>query len=335
MEIGDRLKEAREAKGLSLDDVQQETKIQKRYLQAIETGNFSIMPGKFYTRAFIRQYAEAVGLDPDEVMEEHKGELPSSGDEEYVQYSRAERQREQQSDKTSVFASAFPKLIVGALLIGVVVLIAFFVINGTGNGDANETNEAETSDGGEPISINESDEEEAEEATAEGQEDESKNENEEKKAEKAEDEAASDQEKSDEESEQTDKEDTPSEEEKSAEEESKPEIKLVQQGSENAPTHTFEVTGVNDELKVEIQSANTYLNVENLDGKSFYADAFPKQGESDTKTFDLSGEKGVYLNVGRTVDTTIKINGVELQYPVKPADKPHQKFEIKVKESSQ
>ena len=59
-ELGKILKEAREAKGLSLDDLQQITKIQKRYLIGIEEGNYDMMPGKFYVRAFIKQYAEAV-----------------------------------------------------------------------------------------------------------------------------------------------------------------------------------------------------------------------------------------------------------------------------------
>ena len=62
-ELGNRLKEARLSKGYSLDDLQEITKIQKRYLVGIEEGNYSIMPGSFYVRAFIKQYAEAVGLD--------------------------------------------------------------------------------------------------------------------------------------------------------------------------------------------------------------------------------------------------------------------------------
>ena len=67
-ELGNRLKEARLVKGLSLDDLQEITKIQKRYLIGIEEGNYSMMPGKFYVRAFIKQYAEAVGLEPEEII---------------------------------------------------------------------------------------------------------------------------------------------------------------------------------------------------------------------------------------------------------------------------
>ena len=76
-ELGTRLKEARTAKGYSIEDLQEITKIQKRYLANIEEGNYSTIPGAFYVRAFIKQYAEAVGLNGDELLETYKSELPS------------------------------------------------------------------------------------------------------------------------------------------------------------------------------------------------------------------------------------------------------------------
>ncbi|OAB45048.1 helix-turn-helix domain-containing protein [Paenibacillus antarcticus] len=71
-ELGQQLREARLEKGMSLDDVQEMTKIRKRYLEAIEAGDYKVLPGNFYVRAFIKTYAETVGLNPDELLEGHK-----------------------------------------------------------------------------------------------------------------------------------------------------------------------------------------------------------------------------------------------------------------------
>ncbi|MTT32877.1 helix-turn-helix domain-containing protein [Terrilactibacillus sp. BCM23-1] len=77
-ELGQALKEARKEKGMSLDDVLEITKIQKRYLTAIEEGQFDQLPGEFYTRAFIKNYAEAVGLDSGTIFEEYANEIPKT-----------------------------------------------------------------------------------------------------------------------------------------------------------------------------------------------------------------------------------------------------------------
>jgi cytoskeletal protein RodZ len=53
-ELGKLLKEKREEKGMSLEELQTATKIQKRYLAAIEEGNYDVLPGTFYARAFIK-----------------------------------------------------------------------------------------------------------------------------------------------------------------------------------------------------------------------------------------------------------------------------------------
>ncbi|BCA84638.1 transcriptional regulator [Enterococcus saigonensis] len=66
--IGARLRQARLNKNISLDELQQITKIQKRYLEAIESGKLDALPGSFYVRAFVKQYAQAVGEDGDKLV---------------------------------------------------------------------------------------------------------------------------------------------------------------------------------------------------------------------------------------------------------------------------
>ncbi|EOL49291.1 hypothetical protein RV11_GL001627 [Enterococcus phoeniculicola] len=72
--IGAKLRQARLDKNISLDELQQMTKIQKRYLEAIESDNYDSLPGTFYVRAFIRQYANAVGEDGEHLVAVFNGE---------------------------------------------------------------------------------------------------------------------------------------------------------------------------------------------------------------------------------------------------------------------
>jgi cytoskeletal protein RodZ len=74
--VGTRLRSAREAKGVSLRDIEQTTKITTRALAAVERGELQKLPGGIYTRAVIRSYAAAVNLDPEEVLREFMAVCP-------------------------------------------------------------------------------------------------------------------------------------------------------------------------------------------------------------------------------------------------------------------
>ena len=126
--LGDRLKEARVKKGFTLEDLQSITKIQKRYLSGIENEEYSMMPGSFYVRAFIKQYAEAVDLDSDEMLSLYKDTNPSaSKEEETSQISSAPLSRRRGLHSSNKLNEVMPKIIV-ALFIVVILLIAYFLL---------------------------------------------------------------------------------------------------------------------------------------------------------------------------------------------------------------
>jgi cytoskeletal protein RodZ len=66
-QFGELLKEARQNKGVSLEEIEEELRIRKKYLQALEEEDFSIMPPEVYVKGFLRNYAIYLGLDPEEV----------------------------------------------------------------------------------------------------------------------------------------------------------------------------------------------------------------------------------------------------------------------------
>jgi cytoskeleton protein RodZ len=69
-EIGPALREARERRGVSLQQVEADTAIRSRYIRALEEEEFGILPGTPYAKGFLRAYADYLGLDPQLVIDE-------------------------------------------------------------------------------------------------------------------------------------------------------------------------------------------------------------------------------------------------------------------------
>jgi len=67
-ELGDWLRETREAQELSLADVESVTRIRQKYLAALEAGNWEALPSEVVGRGFLRNYAQFLGLDPEEAI---------------------------------------------------------------------------------------------------------------------------------------------------------------------------------------------------------------------------------------------------------------------------
>jgi cytoskeleton protein RodZ len=67
-ELGSLLTRAREARGLTLEDAERDTRISRRYLAALEAEQFDIIPAPVYARGFLRSYSQYLGLDPQEML---------------------------------------------------------------------------------------------------------------------------------------------------------------------------------------------------------------------------------------------------------------------------
>lgn len=125
--LGDRLKEARTAKGFSLDDLQSITKIQKRYLSGIENEDYSMMPGAFYVRAFIKQYAEAVGLNADDMLALYKDSTPSIIAEEETSKITSPTMTRKRGLKSNNQLNEIMPMIIVALFIVVIIVVFWFL----------------------------------------------------------------------------------------------------------------------------------------------------------------------------------------------------------------
>ncbi|MDO6451167.1 helix-turn-helix domain-containing protein [Oceanobacillus profundus] len=302
MDVGAKLKEARLASGLSLDSLQETTKIQKRYLVAIEEGNLHILPGKFYARAFIKEYANAVGLNPNELVEEHKEEIPST-EEENVQYTRMQRTRkENQTEKSSGgISSLIPTIIVVLLIVGIV-FVAWWFIRENMAGDS--TNPVEEPDDN-VIITNPND-------TGTGNDG-------------AEDEAdGSDENTNDEENED--------ETQEESNEQSDPEFTVTEEGTGSQPVSTIEMANAGEKVIITLESADpehhTWLEIREEGGEAFYNSSF--SADESPVEIDISDAETISFNVGYAPALKISINGVELEYPVDAGQYVHQRLNLSI-----
>src|SRR5215470_19946114 len=70
--LGASFKKARESKGISLDQIANQTRISTRFLAAIENEEFHLLPGGIFNRGFVRSFAEAVGIDPTQAVSDYE-----------------------------------------------------------------------------------------------------------------------------------------------------------------------------------------------------------------------------------------------------------------------
>src|SRR5690606_17784372 len=70
--LGALLRERREAMGVSLAEVEVATRIRQKYLSALESEEWHLLPGEVVGRGFLRNYADYLGLDPQEIMDRRR-----------------------------------------------------------------------------------------------------------------------------------------------------------------------------------------------------------------------------------------------------------------------
>src|SRR3954471_20337091 len=110
--VGERLKEAREAQGLSLAEIGARTRIPVRQLEAIEASNFAALPSITYSVGFAKAYARAVGADEVAIARDIRGQNDVAT--RHVEYESFE-----QTDSSRAPTSG----IIIACVIGVVLLL--------------------------------------------------------------------------------------------------------------------------------------------------------------------------------------------------------------------
>ncbi|MGX5570144.1 helix-turn-helix domain-containing protein [Bacillus toyonensis] len=288
-ELGQKLKEAREAKGLSIDQLHEITKIQKRHLVAIEEGNYDVLPGAFYARAFIKQYADAAGLNGEELLVEYQSTIPQSENRDVPQVSTGQKTQETMQKSSSLpMADHMPKILIALLVIafGVVVWFVIQALTGKDDGRVPATQS-------EKIEVKK-----AENSPLDTKKDEAK-------------------------AEEPKKEEPKKAEPKKEEPTGQQEVKVV---GTSGKVSTLEIHN-NKTLELEISAKGTsYVDVKDDAGNEIL-NTTVQSGQTEKR--DLSTAKEVRLNIGNATNVEVKLNGQVVAYPLDPEKELHQRLVIK------
>jgi cytoskeletal protein RodZ len=145
--LGEKLRQAREARGISISEIAEQTRISPLYIKSIEEDDYRTLPGGIFNKGFLKSYAKYVGIDEQEALQDYAA-LIGSQNNQIESESRSYRpevltdNRSSSSLRTIILAA----LILGLGAFGVLSLVRYFQ-NNQSNAVVNNTNALVNSNG--------------------------------------------------------------------------------------------------------------------------------------------------------------------------------------------
>jgi cytoskeletal protein RodZ len=78
--LGEKLRTAREARGVSISEIADQTRISSYYLEAIESDDYRVLPGGIFNKGFVKAFAKYVGVDEQEALQDYGKLIAEQGD---------------------------------------------------------------------------------------------------------------------------------------------------------------------------------------------------------------------------------------------------------------
>lgn len=127
--LGAQLRSAREAQGVNLRQISEQTRIQMRYLEAIEADDFKSLPGGIFNRSFVKAYSRQVGFNEDEAMESYTRTAREQGtpaDEEMPTSYQPRVYTNGDSTRSPMVNALLAALFVGVFCVGIYALLHWY-----------------------------------------------------------------------------------------------------------------------------------------------------------------------------------------------------------------
>jgi cytoskeletal protein RodZ len=127
MTLGEKLRQAREERDISISEVAEHTRISPLYLQAIENDEFKTLPGGIFNKGFIKSFAKYVGIDENEAMQDYAKQFSQQNDGDDSDDPKTYKPEVLTDDRAG--GSMFPTIIIAVLILGLMTWGVLSLVN--------------------------------------------------------------------------------------------------------------------------------------------------------------------------------------------------------------
>jgi cytoskeletal protein RodZ len=124
--LGEKLRQARESRGITISEVAEQTRISGLYLESIENNDYRGLPGGIFNKGFVKSYAKYVGIDEQEALRDY-AQLISEQGEDRIDETRTYRPEVLTDDRST--GSMIPTLIFAAIILGLLTWGVISLVN--------------------------------------------------------------------------------------------------------------------------------------------------------------------------------------------------------------
>lgn len=125
LSLGEKLRQAREERGISLTEVAEQTRISPHYLESIERDDYKPLPGGIFNKGFVKSYAKFVSIDEQEALADYSRLIAANeaGEDADLKVYRPEVLTDDRS------GSMLPTIIMAAVILGLITAGILFLLN--------------------------------------------------------------------------------------------------------------------------------------------------------------------------------------------------------------
>ncbi|MGC2237329.1 MAG: helix-turn-helix domain-containing protein [Pyrinomonadaceae bacterium] len=125
--LGEKLQQAREARGISISEVAEQTRISSLYLECIENNDYRTLPGGIFNKGFVKSYARYVGIDEQEALQDYTRLITEQQGEQADEPKtyKPEVLTDDRSSSSSLITIIFAVIILGLMTWGILALVNY------------------------------------------------------------------------------------------------------------------------------------------------------------------------------------------------------------------